>query len=50
LFGMVGVAKENALAMSIAFGLILIVASLPGLPYIFRRNVSSTVGDEASSK
>jgi len=50
LFGMVGVAKESALAMSIAFGLVLIIAGLPGLPYIFRRNVTPALGDEVSPR
>lgn len=31
LFGIVGVPKENALAMSISFGLLLVFAGLPGL-------------------
>ena len=31
LFGMVGITSEGALAMSICFGLLLIVAGLPGL-------------------
>jgi glycosyltransferase 2 family protein len=31
LFGIVGVGKESALAMSISFGLLLVVAGLPGL-------------------
>jgi uncharacterized membrane protein YbhN (UPF0104 family) len=36
LFGAVGIAKEQSLAMSICFGLLLIVAGLPGLILFFR--------------
>lgn len=31
LFGIVGISRENSLALSISFGLLLIIASLPGL-------------------
>lgn len=34
LFGMVGINKESALAMSVCFGILLILAGLPGL-YLF---------------
>lgn len=38
IFGMVGIANESALAMSIYFGLLLVVAGLPGLfIWIYRR-------------
>jgi uncharacterized membrane protein YbhN (UPF0104 family) len=36
LFAMVGVSKENALAMSIGFGLLLIAAGLPGIVLFFK--------------
>jgi len=39
LFGLVDVAKENALALSIAYGLMLIVAGVPGLLLSFHESV-----------
>ncbi|WP_172838782.1 lysylphosphatidylglycerol synthase transmembrane domain-containing protein [Solemya velesiana gill symbiont] len=42
LFGIVGISNESALAMSISFGLLLVVAGLPGL-LIFSKYISSSV-------
>jgi len=39
LFGLVGISKEDALAMSLAYGLLLIIAALPGVLFIiFEKN------------
>ncbi len=36
LFGLVGMSKENALVLSVAYGLMLIVAGVPGLVWFLR--------------
>lgn len=36
LFGLVGISKENALILSVSYGLLLIIAGLPGLLFINR--------------
>lgn len=43
LFGMVGIAKESALAMSVCFGLLLVLAGLPGLMLFLHRSLTRRV-------
>ena len=38
LFGLVGIAPEKAMSMSIIFGLMLIIGGLPGIALLLRNN------------
>lgn len=49
LFGMVGVPKESSLAISISFGLLLVLAGLPGLfLFLYQPSVQKVSSSEAS--
>lgn len=47
LFGMVGIGKEDALAMSVCFGLMLVMAGLPGL-WVFMRQPAMAPANPAA--
>ncbi len=49
LFGMVGIANESALAMSVCFGLLLVLAGLPGLLLFLHQSLTQPTGKQNAS-
>ena len=48
LFGIVGISKEDALAMSICYGLLLVISGLPGMIMLLSNNSRETVEREGA--